>query len=703
MVWSSHAPSVLSRLALCASLALVACSGCGGDEPEDRFVGNDSAGSAVLLAERGMVEGLVLTAGSEDYYLVDVVAGRRLRVDADFDRASCSVDLDLLHGRGSRLARATPTDGGATLVWAAGSDERLQLRVTWSDGAGEGGRCAYDLGLTDCVVDAHEPNDDPASASRIELPYSAFSLSLCDPEEQDWLLIPGLESGELLTARAAFRRADGDLDMSLFSPSGARVAEGANDSEIERLLHRVEEPGAYRLQVRLQPDARGPGQSYDLDVSLLASATGCRVDPFEPNDDPLVARPIVGRVYEDLWICGDDVDWFRFPSEAGVPVGLSIDFTQNEGDLDLTLFDSAGRELAAARSDTDDERIVVTPARSGPLFARVELARDLGGMPGNLYGLALEGLRSGCVDDVYEPNDGPTTATLRENGTYRDQTICPGDDDWYRLELRHSEELILDLGYDADEGNIDLLLLDETGTEVVAEGRSTADDEHLVLSVARTGTYLLQVTLTEDRGVSPGNAYDLGVVSIMQSACSPDDFEPNDTAEAARQLADGSYSGLSICEGEPDHYLLPMGTARPSQIRILGDRAEGELHAALLDRTGARVAEAEVTSDGLMLRHRPSTGEGRVLEVVLGSDAGDLDLALYDPLGERVAGGSNGAGLERLFAVTGMQGDHELVATPVGPGSAPTRYKVEVERCTSTSPTTRAGPWSSCSTRTAPC
>ena len=72
---------------------------------------------------------------------------------------------------------------------------------------------------------------------------------------------------------------------------------------------------------------------------------------------------------------------------------------------------------------------------------------------------------------------------------------------------------------------------------------------------------------------------------------------------------------------------------------------------------------------------------GSLLRVQFGSDpeAGDLDLELFDPLGRRVASGSNGAGPERLSAVTRMHGDFELVATRVGQGGPPTAYEVEVE------------------------
>jgi hypothetical protein len=592
-----------------------------------------SSPTAALLDQPGRTDGLSVAVGRSDHFVLPVSDGQRLQLDALFDRSVCALDLQLRDDQARALAPSVAVDTGSQLVWTVEEDGLLDLHVTRSD-PGQEGDCPYALGWSSCTLDPYEPNDSEDRPAGVVLPMSAFSMSLCDAEEEDWFELDGLEPEDMLSIRATFPTSDGDLDFFLYDPAGSLLASGESRSGVERLLHRIDQRGLHKLQVRLAEDAGGPGQVYDLDVFVRPFSTSCSADLFEPNDSPSAARPLTNRTYEDFMACADP-DLYAFEVEAGVAVEIGLDFTHDEGDLDLTLLDLAGRELAASTSKSDDEHLSWTPTQAGTLLVRIELAEDLGGMPGNRYGLELSGVRARCIDDIYEPDDGPDQATAKDSGTYRDQTLCPGDDDWYRLELSRSEELILDLGYTAAEGNADLYLMDATGTEVIASGTTRGDDEHFGLRIEETGSYLLRVTLADDAGERPGNSYDLGVISIVHAACSPDDFEPNDGPEQARPLIDGQFDGLTLCPGESDWYAVRAGEGH-SQIRLAGDAAGGEATMRLLDAAGAVVATGGPTSSGLVLDHEAVEARDLLLEIALaeGDEAATATYGLHVELGK---------------------------------------------------------------------
>lgn len=313
----------------------------------------------------------------------------------------------------------------------------------------------------------------------------------------------------------------------------------------------------------------------------------------------------------------------------GDTVALELDFFASEGDVDLFLLDSSGVEVASSTATADDESISYTVATSGPFYARVVLASDAGVLPGNRYGLALSGTTPTCVPDVYEPNDDSASAWPQASGTWHDLTICPGEDDWYELSLGFLELAVLDLGYEADEGDVDLLLWDDSLASLVASGASADDDEHVEVIVPAGGTYYLQITLVADAGTIPGNTYDRGLVSVLTTTCSPDAFEPNDEPWAAWPLGDGSFSGLTVCAGEPDWYALELSAPGWIDLLAAADPAEGVLGLALYDPSGVFQAASSPAAGGEQILWDAATAGVWTVEVELVADTGPDTGAFY--------------------------------------------------------------------------
>jgi hypothetical protein len=78
------------------------------------------------------------------------------------------------------------------------------------------------------------------------------------------------------------------------------------------------------------------------------------------------------------------------------------------------------------------------------------------------------------------------------------------------------------------------------------------------------------------------------------SACVDDQFEPNDSAGAARAITAGSYPGLAICSGNDDYYAVtvPSGSVK---VAINFDASQGDLDLAL-SLNGQNVSTSEGTS-----------------------------------------------------------------------------------------------------------
>ena len=597
-------------------------------EPNDTMATAWPLGSSVIFV-------VVACPDDDDWWSISASAGELATLGTDFDHTESDIALEMYDSAGTLVATSNTATNHEEVSYLSPIDQDIYTRLYLAADGGAYIGGFYGIGQWLCTPDAWEPNDDLASAAVLPGQISDFSLSLCSSAAEDWYVAP-LAANDLLDVRATFDPADGDLDLNLYDPAGNLILSGLNETEVETLVHFVTTPGDYAIQVLIDPDDLGDGHVYDLDVNFAPAPTGCLPDAFEPNDDLASAPSITNTVYEEFTACATDEDLFAIDAVAGDSIELMIDFNHAEGDLDLHLLDAAGVEVASSTSSDDDEALAWPVPGDGTWYARVVLAADAGGVPGNFYGLALSGTTPACITDLFEPNDDWSTAFPIANGTYRDQTICPGDEDWFELSLSHLEELILDIGYDSSDGDVDLYLWDASVSTVLASGTTPDDDEQFTWIVSATGTYFAQVVLASDSGPMPGNLYDFGVVSIPSTTCSPDTFEPNDDPAAAWPLVGGSWTGLTVCQGEPDWFLLSASGPGAISADALFDHGEGDVDLHLYDPAGTLVTSATSTSDDETLSWPASGAGGYLLEVELVVDTGvgtgnDYDLVLSIP------------------------------------------------------------------------
>ena len=171
-----------------------------------------------------------------------------------------------------------------------------------------------------------------------------------------------------------------------------------------------------------------------------------------------------------------------------------------------------------------------------------------------------------CLNDAFDDpegdggpneNDLVATASLLEEGDgpdYQDLRICPGDQDWYRIEVQAGSYLTVDARFEHDLGDAELQLYLSDGVTLVDESRSTTDNERVELEVGTDLTLLVRVFLALPT-VQPLD-YRLIVTRDPGAVCADDGNEPDDGPSSASALvSDTPYEGR-LCAADPDWFVL---------------------------------------------------------------------------------------------------------------------------------------------------
>lgn len=96
-------------------------------------------------------------------------------------------------------------------------------------------------------------------------------------------------------------------------------------------------------------------------------------------------------------------------------------------------------------------------------------------------------------DGSEEPNDNLEDAIPVDEGEYADLSIgSNADRDYYKVELTDEEEIMAQISFEDDRGDLDIQLLESSG-DVVDESASTSDSETVSTTATEAGTYYILV------------------------------------------------------------------------------------------------------------------------------------------------------------------------------------------------------------------
>lgn len=194
-----------------------------------------------------------------------------------------------------------------------------------------------------------------------------------------------------------------------------------------------------------------------------------------------------------------------------------------------------------------------------------------------------------CTDDSYEENDAQDTATAFP-GASLTGTLCPGDDDFYQLNIADASDLTATLtGFDVDV-DLDLQLIVQGGSTVGSYGLT--DTEERTISVADGAVVFVRVfSLFDDRGSS---AYSLSY--SLAAACENDD-DPADSQDSPQSPDEGGGFDGMICPSDSDYYSISMSEAGQIEVYVTFVHSDVNIKLDLYDPDGSIIASANGTTD----------------------------------------------------------------------------------------------------------
>ncbi len=178
-----------------------------------------------------------------------------------------------------------------------------------------------------------------------------------------------------------------------------------------------------------------------------------------------------------------------------------------------------------------------------------------------------------CQNDAYEPNDtlGDATPFTQDSLT---AVICQDDFDIFELSTTVDTLIHLSLSdFDHQRVDLDLALYTGDGT-MIGISSSENDREELLICLAANAVVYPVVYAYDPEATG---AYTLTQQRQTEACCINDAFEPDDTFELARLIApDGDFEG-TICPGDQDLLRFNLSAAAHLSAVLVFNNAETDL------------------------------------------------------------------------------------------------------------------------------
>ncbi|MBH24682.1 MAG: hypothetical protein CMH57_09575 [Myxococcales bacterium] len=400
----------------------------------------------------------------------------------------------------------------------------------------EEAKIAYEVALAKVYPPCSELDDDAEENDTRDAPTELAQpkredLALCGGDD-DWYMTP-VYPGSIIRARGTFKRLrekePGDGPM-ISNPEQLRIAIFGPGDEVLAISQREPEPteedaaaqeanqtnkgkekeetireiGPLRLTAEMlqvpppmneqnaQPalvrvTADEPLEfAYDLEVMVIPPCFALE-DDYEDNDTLESAARLEPEAEQPVHICKGDEDWYTIDVEPGedlfIDVVASVDAeTETIPQLEVELMDAAG-ETRLSETET-----LSTPV--GPLFGvalraseerrtAVLRVRGVDGEQQGPYTLKIYRYPP-CEqggDDRLEENDSAAKAQdlIRDEGPIRHLRLCPGDQDFYRLDSKKGDKIVLGIKHDEldpeveAEAPVAMRLMNEAGDTIITE------------------------------------------------------------------------------------------------------------------------------------------------------------------------------------------------------------------------------------------
>ncbi|MFN5990091.1 MAG: pre-peptidase C-terminal domain-containing protein, partial [Dolichospermum sp.] len=336
------------------------------------------------------------------------------------------------------------------------------------------------------------------------------NLSIHTSTDTDWFKFELSSSGqEDQFVAISFDNNLGDLQLELFEAFATNtpasqyqsylVDSSNNSGDNEQVSLAGLTAGSYYVRVSGVNGATNPLYAIALNTGTINQG-----DFAEANNTTSTAydlRTVDGtRTLNNLSIHTDtDQDWFKFttlrPGQGANKV--RIDFSHDQGDIDLVLYNQSGQEIGRSEGTEDFEEISLNGLAAGTYTVKVY---GYNGALNPQYNLSVIAPDTSVAADNLEPNNSFATATnlnLVDGVTNIAATIHSSDVDYFKFTTTAigTNSNSISLQFENSLGDLQLKLYrEQNGSQVlVSSSVGTTNNESVSLNGLAAGTYYAHV------------------------------------------------------------------------------------------------------------------------------------------------------------------------------------------------------------------
>ncbi|MGJ8648864.1 MAG: hypothetical protein ACSHX4_00770 [Opitutaceae bacterium] len=564
----------------------------------DIYEENDTLETAYdtsLLATQKLSETDYATQGDDDWFAIPVTGNYPwLRVTLDYVDQNGAIDFTIIDTLANEYT-ANSTEDSETLFVP------VQAGTNYVKVFGDDVYNIYDLTWLILQDDDYEENDTSDMAADIQLLPSISATQFDD----DWFTFSSDATNSFLSVVARFDDDEGNIGIEVYYDDNGVITSLEVSDDVDEDIESVvlfATPGDYYVRVF----GDGINENYTLDWLVAPD------DEYEENDTLAEAADITGNEDEYLRAVQFDDDWYEvvvFPGEVSLRVDLR--FAHEDGNLELTLYDALGEELAYANTDTDNEVIIYGPNPFGAEEGDTYYVKVSGSDAGTDYLLYW----AATTEDIYEGDEGNNTYDRATDGIIGSEGFrisetsgyaTSEDEDWYRVTINEGDDgVIIEVTFDQDDGrNIDIELFNASET-LVARSNGFGDVER-IHHTGGAGDYYLRVF-----NDLSGNPYDimwnsykediLEIAAINPNRDNDGEGLPRDLVGDIRNFNlfgnDGFSLELALLSGmtqiDEDWYEVQVASGEDIFIVDLKfEHAQGDIDVAVYDVSGSLIFDS---------------------------------------------------------------------------------------------------------------
>ena len=408
--------------------------------------------------------------------------------------------------------------------------------------------------------DGFDPNEDFSSSKNIA---EGYYTNLDVGPDEDWYNI-SLNLEESIEINISFLHSLGNIDLEFRNITNDVLATSYSLIDNESIYFIANIPNVYFIRV------------FNVTLPTNYNLTIRIDDKYEQNDD-FGSAAYIDMKYHPSLICKDD-DWYEIWVNNGEQFNVELYFSNSTGNLELELWYSSTIKLDESKSKDDNEYITWTAGSSDYYYIHVySLSTD------NIYDLNI--YTSGSGEDTFEENDN-FGAAIYLDPSYYSGLYCQ-DDDWFYFRAYPGDQIMVDIHFNNNSGNLDLELYSDGGS-LLAWSYSINDDESVTWFVSSSHEQFYYIRINNS---GQANYYHLDIKMFH------DPYEPNNDRNTAVELNRGSHYNLWCRDDDWYMFKTDMGEQIIVHIYFKDSGMSGDLDLEVKDYMGGSVDGSYSTTD----------------------------------------------------------------------------------------------------------